>query len=122
RAQGPTSDLLQGGRLLLPVAMVGGVLLLLLFSAIRFRREYGRLVVFRFGRFVGVRGPGFTFVIPMVEEAVKVDLRVIVLDVPPQDVISKDNVSVKVNAVIYFCIIDPELASIQVSTPIVAPS
>ncbi len=107
---------------MIPVGIVVGILLLLLISAIKFPKEYERLVVFRFGRFVGVRGPGFTFVIPMVEEAVKVDLRVIVLDVPPQDVISKDNVSVKVNAVIYFRIIDPELAVIQVANPFEATS
>lgn len=99
-----------------------GILLLLIISTIKFPKEYERLVVFRFGRFVGVRGPGLTYVIPMVEESVKVDLRVIVLDVPPQDVISKDNVSVKVNAVIYFRVMDPERAVIQVASPFEATS
>lgn len=99
-----------------------GILLLLIISTIKFPKEYERLVIFRFGRFVGVRGPGLTYVIPMVEESVKVDLRVIVLDVPPQDVISKDNVSVKVNAVIYFRVMDPERAVIQVASPFEATS
>jgi len=77
-------------------------------------REYERAVVFRLGRFTGVRGPGFTFLFPMIEQMERLELRTIVMDVPSQDVISRDNVSVKVNAVIYYRVIDPERAIIQV--------
>jgi regulator of protease activity HflC (stomatin/prohibitin superfamily) len=77
-------------------------------------REYERAVVFRLGRFTGVRGPGFTFIFPVIEQLERVELRTIVMDVPSQDVISRDNVSVKVNAVVYYRVIDPERAIIQV--------
>jgi len=92
------------------------VLLLLLFltAAIKILREYQRGVVFTLGRFTGVRGPGLIILIPFVQQMVRTDLRTTVLDVPTQDVISHDNVSVRVNAVIYFRIIDPERAIIQV--------
>jgi regulator of protease activity HflC (stomatin/prohibitin superfamily) len=84
--------------------------------------EYERGVVFTFGRFTGVKGPGLIILIPLVQRMVKVDLRVIVLDVPTQDVISRDNVSVKVNAVVYFRIVDPDKAIIQVANPFEATS
>src|SRR5512134_2356392 len=84
--------------------------------------EYERGVVFTFGRFTGVKGPGLIILIPLIQKMVKVDLRVIVLDVPTQDVISRDNVSVKVNAVIYFRIVDPSKAIIQVANPFEATS
>jgi regulator of protease activity HflC (stomatin/prohibitin superfamily) len=84
--------------------------------------EYERGVIFTFGRFTGVKGPGLIILIPLVQRMVKVDLRVIVLDVPTQDVISRDNVSVKVNAVIYFRIVDPAKAIIQVANPFEATS
>lgn len=87
---------------------------LLAFAAIRILREYERAVVFTLGRFTGVKGPGLIFVFPGVQTMVRVDLRVQVLDVPSQDVISRDNVSVKVNAVMYFRVLDPERAIIQV--------
>src|SRR5260221_2806504 len=87
--------------------------LLLLFS-IRVLREYQRAVVFQLGRFWNVKGPGLFFLIPVLQQMVKVDLRTVVLDVPPQDVITRDNVSVKVNAVVYFRVVDPEKAVIQV--------
>ncbi len=90
------------------------VIAALLFSAIRIFREYERGVVFMLGRFWKVKGPGLVIIIPGVQQAVKVDLRTIVMDVPPQDVISRDNVSVKVNAVIYFRVLDPQRAIIQV--------
>ena len=77
-------------------------------------REYERAVVFRLGRFTGVRGPGFTFLFPMIEQMERLELRTIVMDVPSQDVISRDNVSVKVNAVVYFRVVDPEKSVIQV--------
>lgn len=86
----------------------------LVFSAIRILREYERGVIFQLGRFWKVKGPGLIIVIPIVQQMVRVDLRVIVMDVPTQDVISRDNVSVKVNAVVYFRVIDPEKAIIQV--------
>ncbi len=90
------------------------VIVLLVFSAFRILREYDRGVVFLFGRFWKVKGPGIVIVIPLAQQMVKVDLRIIVMDVPPQDVISRDNVSVKVNAVVYFRVIDPQRAIIQV--------
>ncbi len=90
------------------------VVALFLFSAIRILREYERGVIFLLGRFWKVKGPGFIMVIPLVQQMVRVDLRTIVMDVPSQDVISRDNVSVKVNAVVYFRVIEPDKAIIQV--------
>ncbi len=86
----------------------------LLFAAINVMREYERAVVFFLGKFQTVKGPGLILIIPVIQQMVKVDLRTVVFDVPTQDVISRDNVSVKVNAVIYFRVIDPEKAIIQV--------
>ena len=103
----------------------GFVILLALFilaSAIKIMREYERAVVFTLGRFSGVKGPGLILLIPMVQQMVRVDLRMIVLDVPSQDVISRDNVSVKVNAVIYFRVVDPDRAIIQVENFMMATS
>jgi len=91
------------------------IVVILLFSTFRILREYERGVVFMLGRFWKVKGPGLIMVIPMVQQMVKVDLRTIVMDVPSQDVISRDNVSVKVNAVLYFRVIDPQKAIIQVA-------
>ena len=91
-----------------------GLILALLASAFRVLREYERGVVFLLGRFWKVKGPGLVLVIPVIQQMVRTDLRTIVMDVPSQDVISRDNVSVKVNAVIYFRIVDPEKAVIQV--------
>jgi regulator of protease activity HflC (stomatin/prohibitin superfamily) len=91
------------------------VLALLIFSALKVLKEYERGVIFTFGRFDKVKGPGIVFVWPLVQLMSKVDLRTVVLEVPSQDVISRDNVSVKVNAVIYVRIIDPEKAIIQVA-------
>ena len=90
------------------------VIVVLVFSAFRILREYERGVVFMLGRFWKVKGPGLIVIIPGVQAMVKVDLRIIVMDVPPQDVISRDNVSVKVNAVVFFRVIDPQRAIIQV--------
>ena len=92
----------------------GSVLLLLLLSAFKVLREYERGVIFLLGRFYKVKGPGFIIVIPLIQQMVRVDLRTVVMDVPTQDVISRDNVSVKVNAVVYFRVIDPDKAIIQV--------
>ena len=83
-------------------------------SAIRILREYERGVIFLLGRFWKVKGPGFIIIVPLIQQMVRVDLRTIVMDVPTQDVISRDNVSVKVNAVVYFRVIEPERAIIQV--------
>jgi regulator of protease activity HflC (stomatin/prohibitin superfamily) len=91
------------------------LLLVLLFSALRVLNEYERGVMFTLGRFTGIKGPGIIFVFPMVQQMRKVDLRVIVLNVPKQDVITRDNVSVKVNAVVYFRIIDAGKSIIQVA-------
>ena len=90
------------------------IIVLLFFSAFRILREYERGVIFMLGRFWKVKGPGLVLVFPGVQQMVKVDLRTVVFDVPPQDVISRDNVSVKVNAVLYFRVIDPQRAIIQV--------
>jgi regulator of protease activity HflC (stomatin/prohibitin superfamily) len=85
-----------------------------LVSAVRIYREYERAVVFTLGRFSGVKGPGLIIIVPLIQQAVRVDLRTVVLEVPTQDVISRDNVSVKVNAVVYLRVIDPQKAIIQV--------
>ncbi|MBZ9863207.1 slipin family protein [Mesorhizobium sp. CA12] len=90
------------------------LVIIFLSAAIRILREYERGVVFTLGRFTGVKGPGLIILVPFVQQMVRVDLRVVVQDVPPQDVISRDNVSVKVNAVLYFRIVDAERAIIQV--------
>jgi regulator of protease activity HflC (stomatin/prohibitin superfamily) len=90
------------------------VILALLATAIRILREYERGVVFTLGRFWKVKGPGLVILIPFVQQMVRIDLRTRVLDVPPQDVISRDNVSVQVNAVIYYRVMDPEKAILQV--------
>ncbi|HKK05852.1 MAG TPA: slipin family protein [Gammaproteobacteria bacterium] len=94
--------------------IIVGAIALFLISAIKILREYERGVIFMLGRFWKVKGPGLIIVIPMVQTMEKVDLRTIVMDVPSQDVISRDNVSVKVNAVVYFRVIEPEKAIIQV--------
>ncbi|MGI3213255.1 slipin family protein [Roseovarius tibetensis] len=90
------------------------LLIVFLAAAIRILREYERAVVFTLGRYTGTKGPGLIFLIPVIQKMVRVDMRTIVLDVPKQDVISKDNVSVNVSAVIYFRVIDAEKSTIQV--------
>ncbi|CAG0944916.1 Protein QmcA [Gammaproteobacteria bacterium] len=97
-------------------------IVVVLFTCIKVLKEYERGVMFTLGRFTGVKGPGLILVIPGVQQIIRVDLRVIVLDVPSQDVISRDNVSVKVNAVVYFRIVDPEKAVIQVANVFEATS
>ena len=94
--------------------IVIALVIVLVFSAFRILREYQRGVIFMLGRFWKVKGPGLIIVVPVIQQMVRVDLRTIVMDVPTQDVISRDNVSVKVNAVVYFRVIDPEKAIIQV--------
>lgn len=104
--------------LIVPVVL----LLFLLMSAIRVLNEYERGVIFTLGRYTGTKGPGIIIVIPVIQRMVRLDLRTIVLDVPTQDVISRDNVSVKVNAVVYFRIVDAARAVIQVAQPFEATS
>lgn len=96
------------------VIVVVAVIAALLLASIRVLREYERGVMFTIGRYSGTKGPGLILVIPVVQQIVKVDLRTVVMDVPSQDVISKDNISVKVNAVVYFRVVDPERSVIQV--------
>lgn len=105
-----------------PFAVIIFLLILLLLSAIKVLREYERGVVFRLGRLVGYKGPGIIFLIPIVDRMVKVSLRTIAMDVPPQDIITKDNVSVKVNAVLYFRVIDPAKAIVEVEDFLYATS
>ena len=107
----------------MPVAVIVLILVVLIvFSVLKVLNEYERGVMFTFGRFTGVKGPGIIAVIPFAQSMRKVDLRVIVLSVPKQDVITRDNVSVKVNAVIYFRVVDPGKAIIQVANPYEATS
>jgi len=103
-------------------AAIVGFVLLLLYSSLRVLREYERGVVFLLGRFWKVKGPGLIIIIPVIQKMVRVDLRTRVMDVPEQDVISHDNVSVRVNAVVYFRVIDAEKAIIQVEDFMIATS
>ncbi|NOY78195.1 MAG: slipin family protein [Calditrichaeota bacterium] len=98
------------------------IILFILASAIRILKEYERGVIFRLGRAIGVKGPGLILLIPIVDKMVKVSLRVVTFDVPPQDVITKDNVSVKVNAVLYFRVMDPMRAIVEVQDFLYATS
>lgn len=96
--------------------------LIILFSAIRILREYERAVVFRLGRLIGSKGPGLVLLIPVVDRMVRVSLRTVVFDVPEQDIITKDNVSLKVNAVVYFRVFHPEKAIVEVENFVQATS
>ena len=96
--------------------------IMLLSSAVKVMREYERAVVFRLGRYIGSKGPGLIILIPLIDRMVKVSLRTVAMDVPPQDVITKDNVSIKVNAVLYFRVIEPNKAIIQVEDYLFATS
>ncbi len=102
------------------VLVVFGVIIIA--TAIRILREYERGVVFRLGRLIGVKGPGIIFLIPIIDKMVKVSLRTVVMDVPPQDIITKDNVSIKVNAVVYFRVIQPDKAVVEVENFLFATS
>src|SRR5678815_4548756 len=95
---------------------------IILSNAIKVLREYERGVVFRLGRLIRAKGPGIIFLIPIVDRMVRVSLRTVVLDVPPQDVITQDNVSIKVNAVVYFRVLDPRKAIVQVENFLAATS
>src|SRR6267154_5032239 len=107
---------------MIPVVAILIVVVAFLYSAVRILREYERGVVFTLGRYTGTKGPGLFLLVPLVQQMVRIDLRVVVDEVPPQDVISRDNVSVKVNAVLYFRVVDPERAVIQVSNYLMATS
>ena len=112
---------------MIPVGLVGyavviALLAMIIGSAVRILLEYERGVVFRLGRFAGVKGPGLRFIIPVVDKLVKVSLRTVAMDVPPQDIITKDNVSVKVNAVLYFRVVEPNKALIDVENYLYATS
>ena len=98
------------------------VIAFLILSSIKVLKEYERGVIFRLGRFLSTKGPGLIIVLPGIDKMVKVSLRLIALDVPPQDIITKDNVSVKVNAVVYFRVINPEKAVIEVEDYLYATS
>jgi regulator of protease activity HflC (stomatin/prohibitin superfamily) len=105
-----------------PAATVLVIVVVLLISGIKILREYERAVVFRLGRMVEPRGPGVTYVIPLVEKMLRVDLRTVTMDIPPQDVITRDNVSVKVNAVLYFRVLEPNRAIREVENYLFATS
>jgi regulator of protease activity HflC (stomatin/prohibitin superfamily) len=109
------------GDLIFYIVLVA-ILVGILGSAVKILREYERGVIFTLGRFTGTKGPGLILLVPFVQQMMRVDLRTIVLDIPSQDVISRDNVSVGVNAVIYFRVIDPEKATIQVENYMQATS
>ena len=102
--------------------VIAVIIILFFYSSVKVMREYERAVMFTLGRFSGVKGPGLIILIPIVQQMVRIDLRTIVHDVPSQDVISRDNVSVKVNAVVYFRVVDPDKAVIQVADLLAATS
>jgi regulator of protease activity HflC (stomatin/prohibitin superfamily) len=108
--------------LLGPAGTFAIIVIILIISGIKILKEYERAVIFRLGRMVTPRGPGITYVIPLVEKMVRIDLRTVTLDVPPQDVITRDNVSVKVSAVLYFRVIDPNRAIREVQNYLFATS
>jgi len=93
-----------------------------LFSSVRVLNEYERGVIFRLGRIIGAKGPGLILLIPIVDRMTRVDLRLVTLDIPPQDVISRDNVTIKVNAVVYFKVVDPNRAVVEVENYLLATS
>jgi regulator of protease activity HflC (stomatin/prohibitin superfamily) len=99
---------------MLSTGFIVAILVVLAFNCFKILPEYVRGVVFTLGRFTGVKGPGIIFLVPMVQRIVRVDLRVVVMDVPAQDVISRDNVSVKVNAIVFFRVVEPDKAIIKV--------
>lgn len=104
------------------ILILVGIFLAILFSAIRVLNEYERGVIFRLGRIIDVKGPGLIFLIPVIDKMLRVSLRTITMDVPPQDVITRDNVSVKVNAVVYFRVMDPNKAIVEVENYMYATS
>ena len=109
-------------QLLGPFGTAFVIVLLILVSGIKIIREYQRAVIFRLGRLVASRGPGIIYVIPLIEKMLRIDLRTVTMDVPPQDVITHDNVSVKVSAVLYFRVLDPNRAILEVENYLFATS
>ena len=105
-----------------PVGTAVGILVILTISGIKIIKEYERAVIFRLGRMVAARGPGIIYVIPLIEKMIRVDLRTVTMDIPPQDVITRDNVSVKVSAVLYFRVLDPNRAIREVENYLFATS
>src|SRR5262249_25649622 len=105
-----------------PLTAALGIAVVLVLSGLKVLKEFERGVVFRLGRLVGARGPGIIYLIPLVERMERVDLRTVTMDVPPQDVITRDNVSVKVNAVLYFRVVDPQRAIVEVVSYLFATS
>ena len=106
----------------LPMIVVIALVVMFLFSAIKIMNEYERAVIFRLGRIRDVKGPGLIIIIPIIDRVVKIDMRTITMDVPAQDVITKDNVSIKVNAVVYFRVLDANSAVVNVENYLYATS
>ena len=104
------------------IFVAGFVLLIILSAAIKVVPEYRRIVLFRLGRLVGSRGPGIVFIVPFIDRSVTVDLRILTLDVPVQEVITKDNVAIKVNAVVYFRVLEPAKSVVEVENYVIATS
>jgi regulator of protease activity HflC (stomatin/prohibitin superfamily) len=102
--------------------IIGFIILVLIFMAIKIVAEYERGVIFRLGRLVGAKGPGLFFIVPFVDRMVKVDLRTVTMDVPSQEVITRDNVTVRVNAVVYFRVVDPQASVVKVMDHVRATS
>jgi len=98
------------------------ITLAILWMAVKITREYERGVIFRLGRLIGVKGPGLFLIIPIIDQMIKIDLRIVTLDVPPQDIITEDNVPVKVNAVVYFRVVDPQRAVVEIEDYFIATS
>jgi regulator of protease activity HflC (stomatin/prohibitin superfamily) len=107
---------------LIPILIIGFFILILIPMTVKIVTEYERGVIFRLGRLIGAKGPGLFLIIPFIDRMIKMDLRVVTMDVPSQDVITKDNVTVRVNAVIYFRVVDPEAAVVKVLDHIRATS
>jgi len=105
-----------------PIGTFVVILVILIASGIKIMKEYQRAVIFRLGRMVAARGPGIIYVIPLIEKMIRVDLRTVTMDIPPQDVITRDNVSVKVSAVLYFRVLDPNRAIREVENYLFATS
>ncbi|MCH7926743.1 MAG: slipin family protein [Candidatus Dadabacteria bacterium] len=105
-----------------PILIFAGIIVLFILSGIKIINEYERGVIFRLGRIIDPRGPGIRWIIPLVDKFQKISLRIITMDIPSQDVITRDNVSVKVNAVVYFKVVDPIKATIQVENYLYATS
>jgi regulator of protease activity HflC (stomatin/prohibitin superfamily) len=107
---------------LIPIAIAAFIVLIIISASVKIVAEYERGVIFRLGRLLGAKGPGLFLIIPFVDRMVKVDLRIITMDVPSQDVITKDTVTVRVNAVVYFRVVDPEASVVKVLDHIKATS